>query len=201
MADARNGVLVALDRIWTTRDGGRTWKLRRRVDMTVLTSACAGDAKHAWVAGWGTLDGVPLVFATDDGGATWRKLVVDVPEAASGNLQAGQIAAAGSSQLWLTCTAGVLASTDAGPTWKLQKIPAGQPRAIAAADDRHLVATTAGQPILATSDGGASWLAFGEEGFLKQPLVAVARPAVRAAARGLRRRRPPTRTDAPSGVR
>ena len=61
---ARHGVLVALDRIWSTRDGGRTWRLRKRVPMTVLTSVAAGDALHAWVVGWGTQDGAPLVYAT-----------------------------------------------------------------------------------------------------------------------------------------
>ncbi len=29
-SDARHGVLVALDRIWSTRDGGRTWHLRKQ---------------------------------------------------------------------------------------------------------------------------------------------------------------------------
>lgn len=173
-ADARHGVVIALDRIWTTRDGGRTWRLRRQLDMTVLTSVVAGDSGHAWVAGWGTLDGVPLVYATEDGGLRWRRLRVDVPPPAAGALQAGQIAAAGLSRLWVTCNVGILATQDGGETWRLQKTPAGQPRAIAASDERHVLATTSGQPVLATSDGGATWLAFGQAGYLRQPLVAIA---------------------------
>ena len=82
-ADERHGVLVALDRIWSTRDGGRTWRLRRELPMTVLTSVAAGDSRHAWVAGWDTQDGDPLVCATSDGGATWSRLRVDVPPAAA----------------------------------------------------------------------------------------------------------------------
>jgi hypothetical protein len=67
-SDARHGVLIALDRIWTTRDGGRTWKQRRQLAMTVLTSVAAGDVRHAWVAGWDTRDGTPFVLATANGG-------------------------------------------------------------------------------------------------------------------------------------
>lgn len=179
-ADARRGVLVALDRIWTTRDGGRRWRLSRRIGMTVLTSACAGREGAAWVAGWGTQDGAPLVLATEDGGGSWREIKIGVQAPAAGALQAGQIVAAGPAHLWLTCPAGVLASSDAGKTWELQKAPAGQPVAIAAADDRHLLATTGGQPVLATADGGAVWRAWGSDGFLAQPLVAVAAVAAPA---------------------
>jgi photosystem II stability/assembly factor-like uncharacterized protein len=184
-SDARSGVLVALDRVWTTRDGGRTWKLRRQLGMTVLTSAFAGVAGHAWVAGWGTQDGAPFVLASEDGGATWRRLGIDVPAPSPGSLQAGQVVATGEgtrsagaspgrTSLWLTSAAGVLASTDAGETWALQQVPAGKPVALAAADGQHLLATTDGQPVLATSDGGATWYAFGRDGFLEQPLVSIA---------------------------
>jgi photosystem II stability/assembly factor-like uncharacterized protein len=184
-ADARHGVVVALDRIWTSSDGGRSWKLRRRLGMTVLTSVFAGDARHAWVAGWDTQDGLPLVLASENGGSSWRRLSIDVPAPSPGALQAGQIVAAGEgtasaagsagqTSLWLTCAAGVLASRDGGETWELQRVPAGAPQAIAAADRQHVLATTTSQPVLATSDGGATWLAFGSDGFLKQPLVSIA---------------------------
>jgi photosystem II stability/assembly factor-like uncharacterized protein len=172
-ADERHGVLVALDRIWSTRDGGRTWRLRRELPMTVLTSVAAGDLQRFWVAGWDTQLGDPLVFATRDGGATWGRLRVDVPPAQPGELQARQIACAGEGRLWITCAAGVLASADGGRTWELQKVPAGQPLAVAAADEEHVLATTGSQPILASADGGATWRAFGAEAFLKQPLVAI----------------------------
>ena len=59
-----------------------------------------------------------------------------------GALQARQIADAGGSRLWLTCDAGVLATTDGGRTWELQKVAAGLPQAIAAADEQHVLATT-----------------------------------------------------------
>jgi photosystem II stability/assembly factor-like uncharacterized protein len=172
-ADERHGVLVALDRIWSTRDGGRTWRLRRELPMTVLTSVAAGDPRHAWVAGWDTQEGDPLVWATRDGGATWRRLRIDVPPAVPGDLQSKQIACAGES-LWITCNAGILASADGGTTWELQKVPAGKPLAVAAADEGHILATTETQPILATADGGAAWMANGNDGFLTQPLVAIA---------------------------
>jgi photosystem II stability/assembly factor-like uncharacterized protein len=172
-ADRRRGVLVALDRIWNTRDGGRTWRLRKQLPMTVLTSVAAGDPRHSWVAGWDTQDGTPLVYATRDGGASWRQLRVDVPEPTPGDLQTGQITSAGESRLWVTCNAGVLGTADGGKTWELQQIAAGLPRAIAAADEQHVLATTQGQAILATSDGGDTWPAFGRDGLLSQPLVSI----------------------------
>jgi len=185
-ADARHGVLVALDRVWVTHDGGRRWQLSRQQGMSVLTSACSGDASTFWVAGWGTLDGAPFVLVTRDGGSSWRRLSIDVRAPSAGALQAGQLAVAGArgpaaaTRLWLTCPAGVLASTDAGQTWTLRKVAAGQPVAIAAVDDQHLLATTSGQPVLATSDGGTTWLAWGTAGFLKQQLTAVAAAAAPA---------------------
>ena len=172
-ADRRHGVLVALDRIWSTRDGGATWRLRKQFPMTVLTSAAAGDARHAWVAGWGTQDGAPLVWATRDGGATWRRLRIDVPAPQPDALQTRQIACAGASRLWVTCNAGVLATADGGKTWELQKVAAGLPQAVAAADEQHVLATTQGQAILATADGGATWPAYGPVGSPVQPLVSI----------------------------
>jgi photosystem II stability/assembly factor-like uncharacterized protein len=171
--DERHGVLVALDRIWSTRDGGRSWKLRKALPMTVLTSVAVGDGRDAWVAGWDTLTGDPLVFASGDGGVTWRRLRVGLPPAEPGALQARQIASGGNGHLWITCAAGMIASADGGGTWTLQEVPAGQPLALAAADAEHVLATTEGQPILATADGGAAWLALGRDGFLKQPLVSI----------------------------
>jgi photosystem II stability/assembly factor-like uncharacterized protein len=173
-ADERCGWLVALDRIWTTRDGGRTWRLQRRFDMTVLTAAAAADRRHAWVVGWDTLDGAPLVFATGDGGVTWTRRRVDVPPPSSGDLQLEQVACADDAHVWATCKAGVLATADGGRTWELQQAPAGQPLGIAAADAEHVLATTHQQPILATADGGATWLAYGRDGFLRQGLVSIA---------------------------
>lgn len=182
-ADARRGVLVALDSIWTTRDGGRSWRLRERLGMSVLASVVTGDVEHAWVAGWDTRDGQPFVVTTADAGASWRRMRVDVAASAPGILQPGQLAAAGGvmagqnddrTRLWITCAAGVLASRDGGKNWRLHKVAAGQPSALAAADERHLLATTTGQPILASRDGGETWAAFGHEGFLARPLVGVA---------------------------
>ncbi len=173
-ADPRHGWLVALDRIWTTRDGGRTWRLRRRLGMTVLTGVAAADRRHAWVVGWGTQDGAPLAFATRDGGATWTRRRIDLPAPPSGDLQLEQVACADASHAWATCKAGIIATADGGRTWELQQAPSGEPFGVAAADAAHVLATTHQQPILATADGGATWLAFGRGGFLKQGLASIA---------------------------
>ncbi len=168
-----HGVLVALDRVWSTRDGGETWQRRRTLPMTVLTSVAMADPRHAWVAGWDTLTGAPLILATRDGGKTWRSLEAAAAQTEPGDLQARQIAAAGPDRLWVTCAAGVLATRDGGRNWELQAVPAGRPLAVAAADETHVLATTEGQPILATADGGTAWLAFGHDGLLTHPLVCI----------------------------
>lgn len=170
-ADARHGWLVGFYQIWATGDGGETWRLRESRDMAVLKGVACSDARHAWVVGWGTQDGAPLVLATLDGGASWRRQRIDLPESASGNLQLEQVTCAGESSLWATCGAGVVASADGGRTWVLQKVPGGAASfCIAAADGQHILATTNGQPILATSDGGDTWRAFGKAGYLEQSL-------------------------------
>lgn len=179
-ADQRHGWLVALDRIWTTSDGGRSWRRSKQLGMAVLTGVTSSDRRHAFVAGWGTLDGAPFVLTTSDGGRTWSRRRIDLEAPVAGDLQSRQITCAGDDVLWVTCKAGVMATTDAGRTWKLQEVPAGQPLGIAAADAKHVLATTDGQPMLSSSDGGATWRAYGNDDFLKQGLVAIS--AVSAAA-------------------
>ena len=155
-ADARHGVLVALDRIWTTRDGGSRWVLRRTVPLTVLERAATGDARHAWVAGWGTQKGECLVFSTTDGGRTWTRRKAEAP-GATGDVQPRGIACSGSGSVWVTVKSGAFASTDGGRTWELR--PVGpEPLAITAADAEHLVATaTTALPMRVSGDGGATW--------------------------------------------
>lgn len=174
-ADARHGWLVGFDRVWATADGGATWRLQKRLGLVVFEGGACGDRRHAWVVGWGTQDGAPVVLATSNGGASWRRLRVDVPKPAHGDLQLKDVACAGSQALWATCSAGVVASSDGGRTWALQTVPASVAAAgIAAADAEHVLATTSGQPLLATADGGATWRAYGAGGWLKQGLLGIA---------------------------
>ena len=155
-ADATHGVLVALDRIWTTRDGGSTWVLRRSVPMTVLERVATGDSRHAWVAGWGTQKGECLVFGTADGGRTWSRRKLETP-GATGDIQPRGITCFGPDDVWVTIKSGAFASTDGGRTWELQQVGA-EPLAIAAADAGHVVATAAtALPMRVSGDGGATW--------------------------------------------
>jgi photosystem II stability/assembly factor-like uncharacterized protein len=168
--DARHGVLVALDRIWTTRDGGSRWVLRRRIRMTVLEHVATGDPRHAWVAGWGTLKGECLVFSTADGGRTWTRRKVEAP-GATGDIQPRGIACFGPERVWVTIQSGAFASTDGGRTWKLQQV-GSEPTAVAAADAEHLVATAAAAlPMRVSGDGGATWRSAAVPP--KRPLAAV----------------------------
>ncbi len=155
-ADVRHGVLVALDRIWTTRDGGETWALRRSIPMTVLERVAIGDVRHAWVVGWGTQKGECLVFATSDGGRTWVRRKLEAPGATS-DVQPGGIACFGSDHVWVTIKSGAFASTDGGRTSELRPV-GSEPLAITAADAEHLVATaTTALPMRVSADGGATW--------------------------------------------
>ena len=174
-ADARHGWLVGFDRIWATADGGKTWRVQERRGLAALEGGACSDRRHAWVVGWGTQDGAPLALGTSDGGATWRELRVDVPKPARGDLQLKGVACAGSRTVWATCAAGIVASQDGGRSWALQTVPAAAASvAIAAADAGHIFATTSGQPLLASADGGRTWLACGTTGWLKQGLLSIA---------------------------
>ena len=169
-ADARHGVLVALDRIWTTRDGGRRWVLRRSIPMTVLERVAVGDPRHAWVAGWGTQKGECLVFSTADGGRTWARRKLDAP-GVSGDIQPRGITCFGADHVWVTIKSGVFASTDGGRTWRLRQVRP-EPLAVAAAGAEHVVTTaTTALPMRVSGDGGATWRSAGVTP--KRPLVAV----------------------------
>ena len=77
--NANTGWVVNLaGEVWRTTDGGDSWQMQElqpEIGFPNFRSVGFADATHGWA---GTLD-TDLLFATSDGGATWRK-VVNIPD-------------------------------------------------------------------------------------------------------------------------
>jgi photosystem II stability/assembly factor-like uncharacterized protein len=86
-----NVVFVGTDdgNVWTTRDGGATWNQlldpqfpeKRWVTRVTVDP---DDANRAWLtfSGWrNESSAIPHVFTTEDGGATWRNISSNLPQA------------------------------------------------------------------------------------------------------------------------
>ncbi len=84
---SRQGFALTTDgRLWTTRNGGRTWKELPGTGTNRGTDLAFGDARHGYLLlpSWGNNTLAGWVLATSDGGATWRPQLVglDRPHAA-----------------------------------------------------------------------------------------------------------------------
>lgn len=125
------------------------------------TLAPAGAAPaRAIVAGTRRLylAGEQGVFASDDGGRSWRRAGESLPEAAVANL----IVIPGAKEAVLALVQGaVWASEDEGATWKQREVAAAGARVDALAFDGGLWAA-AQERIYASRDGGANWVPVGD---------------------------------------
>ena len=128
---------------------------------TLLSSVAFPDASHGWMVGGkqdgqGHFDG-GVVFATTDGGATWRQ------QASTSAIDPTSVAFANSRDGWVIGTpqadtdAILLATTNGGATWKKQNT--------GTTDNFHSVAfanakdgwAVGDESIIATTNGGATW--------------------------------------------
>ena len=120
-ADATHGWVVgsqAGPRVWSTTDGGVTWKRAPAPHGKVaeLHSVESTDASHVWIGSLGLEDSLSR---STNGGRTWL-----APAAPIHGFEAGALAFASPSHGWalthgntLTC---ILATTDGGATWRTQ---------------------------------------------------------------------------------
>jgi len=149
--------------VLATTDGGRHWK-PQLLEPTVLQGEYMRffDARHGVVA---TVGGEPFVYATADGGATWRRDVVYDPNSFgisasfADPLHGWELIGVGPD---VPLASPVLVRTaDGGRTWtRLGAVPAkAQPFAVAFSDDRHgWLDTVSHSPVAyATDDAGATW--------------------------------------------
>jgi photosystem II stability/assembly factor-like uncharacterized protein len=118
--DARRLVAGAGDvRISATKDGGATWSsigegLPRGRLRTIAASPHGAGRLHVCLAGRRSGDHRPLVFRSDDFGATWRSIAGGLPMAPVEVLLEDPRR---DGILYVGSDLGVYASTDGGATW------------------------------------------------------------------------------------
>ena len=165
--DKEDGYLLAGDRIFTTEDGGATWRMSSRFQSATfggadpeLYSVRFTSKKRGWIVGsLSRGDRVidSLVLYTDDGGSSWQRLRVPVQD------ELIHLDFDGDKRGWIVGAGGrVLHTRDAGETWALQtsNTKATLYHVDFNGDDRGWAVGERGT-ILRTRDGGATWEAVG----------------------------------------
>jgi photosystem II stability/assembly factor-like uncharacterized protein len=115
---------------YVTGDGGRTWRVGSRRPVTFrLTKPRSPFPRYVPVSvasptAWWVVSGEAkrTVHVTSDGGRRWsvRRLPVAVRMLP---VRAVSIAAADARRAWVTAEAGLLATTDAGRSWRRVELP------------------------------------------------------------------------------
>ncbi|MEO8649725.1 MAG: YCF48-related protein [Acidobacteriota bacterium] len=160
----KNGYLVAGRKLFITSDGGATWRetvIFRAIDFRggkpEFLSIRFADKKLGLVVGsvLNSKDEVidSLVMRTNDGGETWRRIIVP------SKTELFHLDYNGSSHGWIVGDRGViLATTDGGVNWRLQN--SGTKSALFNVDfrddDEGYAVGEAGM-ILRTENGGLNW--------------------------------------------
>lgn len=158
-----DGYVLAGNRIFVTRDGGRVWRESRRFlaedfggALPELYSVRFTGKKKAWVVGSvSKRDNVvdSLLVYTDDGGVTWQRRTVPTRE------ELIHIDFDNDERGWIVGARGtILHTTDGGETWTLQR--SGTKNTLYHVDFRgndRGWAVGAGGTILRTTTGGDSW--------------------------------------------
>lgn len=158
-----NGYLVAGRTMFITRDAGRTWEpttLYKRGDFKNGTpeflSIRFADRKRGLVVGSILNRDVvvdSLVMRTEDGGETWRRIIVPSKK------ELFHLDFNGSSHAWIVGDEGmILASTDGGLNWYVQPSGTKMPLYnVDFRDDKEGYAVGKAGTILRSDNGGKTW--------------------------------------------
>jgi photosystem II stability/assembly factor-like uncharacterized protein len=159
-----NGYLVAGRKMFITRDGGASWQETHILQPGVVRNGTPeflsirfADRKRGLAIG-SVLDRREMVIdsivmRTEDGGETWRRIIVPSKK------ELYHLDFNGSSHAWIVGDEGlVLASDDSGMTWKAQSSGVRVPLFnVDFRDDNDGFAVGKGGTILRTENGGLSW--------------------------------------------
>ncbi len=172
---ASKGFALSADRLLSTSDGGRSWRVLRAAAGARWTSIDFVNASDGWLLGAGGL------LSTTDGGAHWRRLAgpceemrsVDFVSAEEGFAIAGGGEAAPLGALWGRGETSVLHSSNGGRTWSRLPAP-GHAQSLCFLNDEVGFLGADGN-VYATEDGGERWTLSleGQSGRSARPLAVV----------------------------
>jgi photosystem II stability/assembly factor-like uncharacterized protein len=160
------GLSITGGTIRATRNGGATWKQQKSGTIWEDPGAVAfANARCGWVVGCAVLDingkpeggGVNALFATIDGGATWKRQISGTKYLITA------IACANATRAWAigadyAHNGIILATTNGGARWKKQMVTTTENfNGVAFADAEHGWVVGDDGIIFATIDGGATW--------------------------------------------
>ena len=161
-ADAAHVWATGSNRVVRTADGGTTWTDSNQPlpvpAYAALNDVFFTDAAHGFIATSDSVDNTPrgLLFATDDGGQTWRKALetpgilrsVDFVDHDHGFVAGGTPARG---EVWATI--------DGGQTWERRAaLDSRDIQVISFIDRERGYGTISNRPcIIATTDGGHTW--------------------------------------------
>lgn len=132
--------------ILVTNDGGQNWTRRGSgVGEELQSVHFAPDALTGWAVGHG------VILRTIDGGQSWTRQAKPV-QAAPTSVHAATDGRTG----WVTSDLGIFVTTDGGRNWKRQSDKDSCRAIFFAENDR--IGWVASDEILATNDGGQSWI-------------------------------------------
>ena len=151
------------DSSWRAPDGGAHWAVRHRDAADVcLLGVVAISGRSAQAVGYARDGALGIVESTSDAGKTWQTRY-------AGRDALRAVAFADARHGWAVGSTGILATTDGGAHWRLQRAVSGMYRfsAVTFADARHgwAVGGAGAGPlkpgfIMTTTDGGAHWSTF-----------------------------------------
>ena len=163
-ADADHGwTVLGNGDVLATTDGGSNWAVQTTLEGTDgYLSVAFADGRNGWAGGTvmpntrNNQIGQALVWATTDGGTTWKE--APGPESAVG---VASLACTDAQHLWAGGDT-IYRSTDGGATWIAGQTPGEFVGALdmSFADSLHGWAAESNKDkagILATTDGGATW--------------------------------------------
>jgi photosystem II stability/assembly factor-like uncharacterized protein len=168
--DAHHGWVCGNNAVWSTSDGGLTWKAHDVPSNWYLSDVVFTDANHGWVVGHReNIMGqyyYPIILATTDGGVTWKKQYF--PGGRTVSLVLASVAFPDARHGWAIANSGnILATSDGGAHWKAQRSGTTDAlQSVTFADASHgWIVAVAYEPkteqstsgLLATTDAGASW--------------------------------------------